>query len=253
MNADDAADLLPLHRPGRPDDSRLQKAVRLAEEDADLAPRLANQRDFDQRMTGVIQSIVPPENLREKLREAGARCETPKPKLRSQAFNPAVLTAILGVLLILGFIAWTVMERMEKFEGREAAERMLTATSKMTDIELDSVASATGAMGDWFYMHGFEGYYVPPELAALPVIGSRVFRVDGHAIAQLAVDRHDSILYVFRASDFGVEIPSDQPWRVISFEGWAAALRRHGDSCSMLAFRGEKADMRDFLATLKTP
>jgi hypothetical protein len=252
MNTEDAAALLPLHRPGRTAVGRLQKAIRLAETDAELGAQLTRQTEFDDQIVDVIQSIQPPENLRQKLRAAVTVPEPPK-KLRAQAFNPAVLTAILGLLLIAGFVIWTVKERMEKFPGREATERMLASTSKMSGVELDPVQTVSGTMGDWFYMHGFEGYAVPAELAALPAVGSRVFRIDGHAIAQLAVDRHDSILYVFRASDFGLEIPEDRPWHLFEHEGWVAALRRHGDICSMLAFHGEKAEMREFLASLKKP
>lgn len=253
MNLDEAAALLPLHRPDRPAESRIQKAIRMAEADPSLASEFAAQKDFDTRMLGVVRSIAPPENLHAKLREAGSRCESGKPKLRSHAFNPAVLTAVLGVVLILGFVTWTVMERMEKFGGRESIERMLSATSKMTGVELDAVAGSTGTMQDWFYMRGFEGYTVPADVAALPVVGSRVFRIDGHAIAQLAVDRHESILYVFRVSDFAVELPDEKAWKLMEFEGWAAALQRRGDICSMLAFRGTKSEMHEFLAALKKP
>ena len=253
MKTEDAATLIPLHRPGREASGPLKKAIALAEQDPALSVQLAAQRAFDQQFVGVINSIAPPENLRAKLREAGARPDAERPQLRSHAFHPAVLTAILGGLLIVGFLAWTVMERMENFAGREAAERMLSTTSKMSGMELDPVSTTAGAMEDWFYMRGFEGYALPPELSALPAVGSRVYRSEGHPIAQIAVDRHESLVYVFRASDFGVELPADQPWHLLEHEGWVAALRRHEDICSMLAFRGKKAEMREFLATLKKP
>ena len=251
MNLEDAAALLPLHRPGRPMEGRLQKAVRTAETDPALAATVASQTQFDQRILGVIRFIVPPENLGHKLRAAGARADAPKPKRRSQVLNPVLFTALLGVLLIIGFVAWTLLERMEKFPGREAAERMLGATSKMSGVELDPVTVNAGGLQDWFYMRGFEGFAVPAELAPLPAVGSRVFRMEGHPIAQVAVDRHSSILYVFRASDFEVEIPADEPWRVIAHEDWTAALQRRGDLCSMIAFKGSKAEMREFLTALR--
>lgn len=253
MNNDDAAALIPLHRPGRETDSSTKKAVKIAEKDPVLSTQLASQVDFDGQLVGVINSIQAPDNLGRKLRAACTQTDAKKPKLRSHAFNPAVLTAVLGVLLIVGFLAWTVMERMEKFPGRDAAERMLSTTSKMTGVELDTVSTTTGTMGDWFYMRGFEGFTLPTELRGLPAVGSRVFRIDGHAIAQIAVDTRQSIVYVFRASDFGVQIGENEPWRLIAYEGWAAALRRHGDVCSMVAFRGTKAEMHEFLATLPSP
>jgi hypothetical protein len=247
MNAQDAAALIPLHRPGRNAAGPVQKAVRIAQDDPELSGLLAVQTHFDTQILGVIQSIVPPADLGHKLRAAGARPDAPKAKASSQV----VLTAVLGVLLIVGFVAWTVLERMEKFPGREAAERMLGVTSKMSGVELDPVSLTAGGMQDWFYMRGFEGFSVPPELAPLPAVGSRIFRIDGHPIAQVVVDRHNSFLYVFRASDFGVEIPADQPWRVIDHEEWTAALERRGDVCSMIAFKGTRVEMQEFLVTLK--
>ena len=160
MNTEDAAALLHLHRPGRDADSSVKKALRMAEKDPALSAHLASQVKFDSQMVGVVNSIQPPETLGQKLRAACTRTPADKPKLRSQAFNPVVLTAILGLLLIVGFVAWTVMERMEKFEGREAVEQMLSATSKMSGVELDSVKGTPGTMGDWFYMRGFEGFEV---------------------------------------------------------------------------------------------
>lgn len=253
MNSEEAAALLPLHRPGRPAESRLQKAIKIVEKDPALAARLATQSEFDSQLVGVIQSIQTPENLRRKLRETSERADAPKAKKSSQALNPVVITAVLGVLIIAGFLVWQVMERMEKFGGRDAAERMLAATSKMSGLELDPASNPTGTMQDYFYMRGFEGYAVPQEVAGLHTVGSRVFPLDGHTIAQLAVDRHDSILFVFRASDFSVDLPQDGPWRVIEYQDWAAALRRHGDLCSMLAFRGTKPEMQEFLKDLKAP
>lgn len=251
MNLEEAASLLPLHRPGKNNDSRVQKAVRTAEGDAALAARLRSQQEFDTKLVGVIHSIKPPEDLRAKLRTASAACEPPKPKLRSHALHPVVVTALLGVLLIAGFIGWTVLERMERFDGREMVESILTTPRKMSGLELDQVAATAGAMQDWFYMRGFEGFTVPAEVAALPIVGSRVYRIDGHPIAQLAVERNNSIVYVFRASDFAVNLEADQPWRVLQKDEWVGAIRRQADVCTMLAFRGTKADMAQFLDTLK--
>ena len=248
MKADDAEFLLPLYRAGRRAEARVQKAVRFAEGDETLRRKLSDQMEFDDQMADVIHFIKPPEDLRQKLREVSAR---PQPARKGQIFNPAVLTAVCGILLIIGFCVWTVMERLATFPGRENVERMLSATSKMSGVELEAVSTTTGALGDWFYMRGFEGYALPPEIAALPVVGARILPLDGHLIAQLAVDRQSSILYVFRADDFGVQMRVDEPWKFIDYEEWAAGLRRHGTLCYMLALRGTEQDLQAFLQSLK--
>ncbi|MEA3209551.1 MAG: hypothetical protein QOE70_2608 [Chthoniobacter sp.] len=254
MNADDAAALLPLYRAGRPIEKRIQKAVRMAEKDQALCEVLTLQMEFDEQIIDVIRSLQPPGNLGQKLREANARAPLPARKIPAQAFDPALLTAILGVLLIVGFVIWTVMERLEKFGGRDSVERMLSNTSKMTGVEWDVISTPAGGLGDWFYMRGFEGFTLPPEISALPAVGSRVLRQDGHPVAQLALDRHGSILHVFRASDFGIDLPVGESWRVLEYPpGWAGALRRQGDTCFLFAFFGTKEEMRQFLKSLKAP
>ena len=121
-------------------------------------------------------------------------------------------------------------------------KRMIPAPGKITGLEFDPVSTTTDQIGDWLYMRGYEGYEVPPEISALPVIYSRVFRLDGKAIAQFIVDRHDSLVYEFHASDFGVQLPQDGKWQVLSQDDWAAAIRQHGDHCFMLLLRGGKSE-----------
>jgi hypothetical protein len=252
MNTTTAECLLRLHRAGRRPDGRVQKAIRIAEKDETLRQKLNEQTSFDDQLVGVIQHIKPPENLRKKLREVSSKPVTKRSALR-HIFNPAMLTALLGILLIVGFFVWQAMERMEKFPGREAVERMLSTTNKMSGVEMDPISSTPGALGDWFYMRGFEGYRPPEEMAALPAVGSRVFRQDGHPIAQMMVEKHNSILYVFRASDFAVEIEPSDAWTVIEYQNWVAAVRRNADICYMVAFLGRKPEMREFLLDLRKP
>jgi hypothetical protein len=250
MNAQTAETLLRCYRPGKPADSRTQKAVRFAETDPELQPKLAAQLEFDQQIVSVIHFIKPPDNLRQKLNDLTAAPTVAKTKLRSQIINPAILTALLGVLLIIGVVVFIVLERMEKFPGREAVESLLGGAAKMTGVELETVTTTTSQLEDWLYMRGYEGYEVPPELATLPVVGSRVFRNEGRPVAQLAVDHHNSLVYQFHASEFGVQLPSDGGWQVLTKDDWVGAIRQHGDHCFLVAFRGTKSDMDDFLKTL---
>jgi hypothetical protein len=250
MNAQTAETLFRCYRADKPADSRTQRAVRFAEADPELGPKLTAQIDFDRQIIGVIHCITAPDNLRQKLNDLSARPGAPKPKLRSQFINPAVLTALLGVLLIIGVIVFIIIERMEKFPGREAVENLLGGAAKMTGVEFEAVTTTTNQLGDWLYMRGYEGYEVPPELAALPVVGSRVYRSEGRPVAQLAVDLHNSLVYQFHASEFGVQLPPDGGWQVLQKEEWVGAIRQHGDHCLLIAFRGTTSDMHEFLKTL---
>lgn len=248
MNADEAEPLLALHREGRRAAGRVQKALRYAAGHDTLRLKLGEQGMFDGQIMRAIHSIRPPENLRKKLREVSAATGARK---CSSNLCAATFAAVCGILVIVGFAVWTVMEKMERFPGRENVERMLSATSKMSGVELEPISATSGTLGDWFYMRGFEGYTLPPEIGALPVVGSRVLRIDERPIAQLAVDRQNSILYVFRAGDFGVQLPETATWRMIDYEDWVAGLRRSGNICYMVAMRGSKEELQTFLQSLK--
>jgi hypothetical protein len=253
MNARTAEDLIRCYRPGKRADSRTEKAARFAQEDAELSKILSAQVQFDAQIVDVIHYIAPPENLREKLSELGEKPATEKTRRRSQWANPAVFTAILGVLLILGIVVFFVLDRLEKFPGRDEVETMLLGASKMTGAELETVSDTTGQLGDWFYMRGYEGYEAPAELAALPVIGSRVFKVEGRTVAQLAVGNTDALrclIFQFHASEFGVQLPADGDWQVLTQDDWVGAIRQRGDHCLLIAFRGGKDEMKEFLKTL---
>ena len=250
MKTTEAETLLPCHRAGRAPEGRVQKAVRVAEGDAELGKKLHDQMEFDAQIVEAIHSVVPPEDLREKLGALNEASGAGQRGLRSQMSSPAMLAALAGVLLIVGVVVFLVLENMKDFAGREAVQRMLDATTKMNGTELEAVTTTTAQLGDWFYMRGYEGYEMPPELAALPVLGSRVFRQDGKPVAQFVVEKHESVVFEFHATDFGVQLPADGDWQVLAQGGWAAAVRQHGDHCFMIAFRGAEAEMRTFLDTL---
>jgi hypothetical protein len=250
MSPEEAEPLLSLHREGRTAAGRVQKALRYAEGHDTLRGKLEEQGTFDDQVVRAIHSIKPPENLRRKLREVSA-ASAPKERKRSPYLCTATFAAVIGVLVIVGFVVWTVMEKMERFPGIESLERMLAVTDRMSGVELEPMATSSGTLGDWFYMRGFEGYALPAEIGTLPVVGSRVLRVDEHPVAQLAVDRQNSILYVFHASDFGVRIPDGGKWTVFDFDEWTAGVRREGGLCYMVAMRGSEDDMQALLQSLK--
>ncbi len=249
MNAENAGMLIRCHRAGRRDDARTEKAVRFAEADPVLSKKLGGQAAFDDRLVGVIHYIQPPENLRQKLAEISAKPGGGKRKL----LHPAILPAVAGVLLLVGIMVFLEMDRRANFQGRDAVETLIVKTGKTSGGEFEPVAAPAGEMDDWFFVRGYDGYSLPPELGALHATFARVFNSDNGPVAQVAVEKHETIVHVFRAADFGVDLLPGEGWRTFEHEGWAAALRRHAGTCYLLAFRGSKAEMDDFLKSLGKP
>ena len=248
MKAEEAELLIQAHRPGKATDSRTQKAVEYAEAHDTLRMRLAEQRQFDEHIGEIVHCIQPPEDLRQKLAALSGQ-EDATGSLR----HHAILPAIAGVLVLVGVAVFFYLRSLSEFPGRETVERMIDGTGKMSGVELEPVAKPAGQLGDWFYMHGFEGYAVPAELAALPAVGTRVYEFDGRTVAQLAVDSRQLLVHVFNAEKFGVVVGEKEPWRVFEHLDWVAALQRQGANCCLLTFQGTAAEMEEFLHSLNKP
>jgi hypothetical protein len=240
--------LFHLYRTGIEVEPRILKAVRAAEADAVLGPELQAQIDFDEQMLGALRAIQPPPDL-------GARLTAAAPA-RSKArlvLNPAMLSAALGLVLIVGFAVFLGKEAAADFAGRDWIERFIEDISPNLDRQLERTQLTAGELGDPMMLAGFTGFAVPRELAARPADGWRVFRSGqaGHRVAQFTLADTPVLVFVFRASDFGVQCGAPDRWRTFAHDGWTAAVTERGGLCTVLTLRGGEAEMRAFLATLQ--
>jgi hypothetical protein len=236
------------YRPGRSNDPAIEKAVKSTEREPELHRRLESQVRFDEQVARAIHAIAPPPGLRQKVGAGG----NGRPGVKGSPFGLTLLIAVIcGLSVIIGLLIFYGIDQHQKFNGSEAVARIIGTAKSMNGLELERVSNKAGQLGDWFYLRGFDAYHLPPEFADAPAVGSRVFKQDGHAVAQVAIDWHDSVLYTFRADDFGIDLPEEKDWRFIPDDHWIAALRRDGPLCTIVAFRGDKSDMRTFLHSLE--
>lgn len=250
MNAKIAEQLIQCHcGPGEGcDEPKIRKALRYAAKNNELRGKLEGQLKLDAGNLDWIGSIRLPADLEEQFRaikEPSAQAFSFKRALR----QPPVLVVIIALLVLLGWFVYSAVIRADDFPGREAVEEMLNSTAEMTGTELDPKETEAGLLGDWFYsQYGFEDYYVPADIARLKTAGCRVFKQDGFPVAQIAINEHQSFLFVFNSDDFGVKIKQGDRWRVYELDDWVVGLLSHRDVCVMLAFHGTKNEMRHFLA-----
>lgn len=245
MNAETARILIPLYRQDRPADSKVKKAVQFAESDPALSSQLNSQVEFDRRMLGVIRCLKPGPSLKQKLGDANGRSSS----AARQAMNPAILCAIFGVLLLIGIGIYLKREADKDFPGRPWVEDFIELNDHMTGAELEQTDSRAGDLADNLMLHGFDGFSLPAEVSSLPAVGWRVFRhgPSGHKVVQIAVDKNDSLVFVFRSSDFGVQPGASGEWRIFEHNGWAAAVRQFHGLCVLLTFRGKEEDMSNLI------
>ncbi len=248
MNISTALIYLQCYKAGERNDPMIEKAYRAVTNDSRAREELRKQQEFDERFKAVVRAIETPEDLQERLsatvekkRAGGTKWKVTFPAILAIGSALASLAAVLTVMH---------MESVAHFPGREAADRIMDTANRMSGIEFEPVSQPTAQLSDWFYMHGFDGFGVPAEFNALPAVGVQVMPLDGKPVAQVAVDRHDSLLYVFHASDFGIGIPADGEWLIFDHDGWAGGIERRGNLCTLITFRGKPREMKAFLHTL---
>lgn len=249
MNLKSAQSLLKCCRPGaQGQDSAVQKAVRMAGGIPDLKAALASQIEFDDRQAAMIRRIAPDEIFLSKL-DGAFEC-LQKGFQWGALKQPPFLAGAVAVLVVIGVLVYFGLDWMESFPGKETAERMMDMTEEMTGIELEPKVAEAGNLEDWFFTNGYENFRMLPEFAQMKTAGCRVFRQDGYPVAQIAIENHHLLLDIFHAGDFDVKLDPPERWRVFQQGEWTAAIRADADTCFMVAFRGKKSDMKDFLARL---
>ncbi len=245
MNVRTAGNLIACHREGVRAEASVEKALKMSESDELLRRQREENAVFDAQIVSAIHCLKLPDGLRQKI----AACASPT-ALRQNALHPTILCAIAGVLLAIGFGVYEWIENRAGFPGKENAERMVQQLGHMSGVELEMKGGTAGELEDWLMLRGFEESALPADLAALPVAGARVFRFTGQNVAQVAVDKHATILNIFRAADFGIELEEGGDWKIFAQAEWAAAIRERKGICTLLAFHGSLDEMDEFVHTL---
>lgn len=248
MNVETAMIHLAAYREGKATDPRLSKAMRCIENESSKRASLAEQVAFDVSVMEMLNVIAAPVDLRHRLEVAQGTTE--KPVVRSRHHLTAILSLGLGAAIILAVVAFLWVQNRKDFPGKENLVRIAQTPNRMSGVELDLVSTSAGELGDQFYMRGYEGYRLPPELRSLPAVGWRLFRPSGSPVAQVAIEEHHSLLYVLKAADFGVIL--DEDWTIFPAQGFVAAARQYENSVAMITFQGTEAEMEEFIRTLKS-
>lgn len=248
MNLKAAALLIACHRKGVTD-PRIEKAVEVAKANPELSQALERQTRFDTEIFEQLAQVHPPEALEQKASNA----EHHHVSFSALVKNPVFLSGAVGCLLLVGVVIFFALQNLHRFPGKDALEEILASTGSMSGVELQPVHTEAGKLGDWFFLkYQAERYGVPTAFGSWKAVGCRMFKINGHSVAQIAVEENNLIFFVFRAAEFGVVLPPEaKPWFVFEQEGWAAAVRQDGENCFMLAFLGSAKEMQQLLEKLR--
>jgi len=164
--------------------------------------------------------------------------------------TPPFLAGALALLVVIGVLIYFGMAWMEDFPGRDTAEEMIDKTEEMTGIELEPKVTEAGMLEDWFALNDYKNFRMLPEFAHMKTVGCRVFQQEGYSVAQIALENHNSLFYIFHSDELGVKIDPPDQWKYFEQGPWAVAIRADADTCFMVAFQGKTAEMKDFISGL---
>jgi hypothetical protein len=155
----------------------------------------------------------------------------------------------VGLVATVCMVIFLISDRMNTFEGADRIGELLNVANNLTGDEFDPVETKAGDLQDWFFLkHGLEHYAVPKQFANIKTVGCRVFKFDGVTVAQImAVTDKEILLYMFPSNELGIKIRKGK-WQIVEDENWVGGVTGINETCFMVAFKGKKDDMKDFLA-----
>jgi hypothetical protein len=157
----------------------------------------------------------------------------------------------VGLVATIGMVIFLISDRLNSFEGSDHISELLESANSLTGDEFEAVETRAADLQDWFFLkHGLEHCAVPKQFADVKTVGCRVFKFDGADVAQImAVTDTELLLYMFQPKDLGIKIRKGR-WEIVEADNWVGAATGLNDICFLVAFKGNKDEMKEFLSKM---
>ena len=208
--------------------NNLIKTTNPKETDGQLSPSQASTQDVEQGEKEDDDKEVSPRRARPR----------------------TILLAVgVGLIATVCMVVFLISDRLNSFDGADRIIELLDTANNVTGDEFEAVETKAGALEDWFFLkHGLEHYAVPKQFASIKTVGCRVFKFNGATVAQImAVPDKEVLFYMFPSDDLGIKVPNGK-WEIVEDENWVGGVTGVNDTCFLVAFKGNKEDMKEFLA-----
>ncbi len=235
-----------------PNDRAMRSALESARTIPEAAASLTMQQEFDQALARLVGRIDIPKAAEEWFVNV-ALMKGVKRSWKKTARHPAILATALAVLVMAGVSIYFLVERMHEFPGSATAKSLLVVANNLRRTELEPLRTDAINIGDYFFMkYQLEHFEVPMAFADLRATGARVFEDgEGHRVAQVAL-AESGLQFFFYAAEGpaagGKKATRRSHWRYVENEGWTGAVEERDGVCFMVAMRGEKSDLKPYLA-----
>jgi hypothetical protein len=195
-----------------------------------------------------------PEKLKSQTSAAASVSDDEDQEDQENVPNPArprtILLAVgVGLVATICMVVFLISDRLNTFDGADRITELLDTANNLTGDEFEPVATNAGDLEDWFFLkHGLEHYAVPKQFAGVKTVGCRVFKFNGATVAQImAVADREILLYMFPSDDLGIKVRNGK-WETVEGDSWVGAVTGMNDTCFLVAFKGNKSAMKEFLA-----
>ena len=161
-----------------------------------------------------------------------------------------ILLAVgVGLIATVCMVVFLISDRLNTFDGADRISELLDSANSLTGDEFEAVETKAGDLQDWFFLkHGLEHYAVPKQFASTKTVGCRVFKFNGATVAQImAVADKEVLFYMFPSDDLGIKV-RDGKWEIVEDDDWVGGVTGVKETCFLVAFKGNKNDMKEFLA-----
>ncbi|MCX6967554.1 MAG: hypothetical protein NTZ46_07200 [Verrucomicrobia bacterium] len=230
--------LLKLHRPWGGDGAKVARAVRAARDDPQFAVQLA----ADLQWHAEIERMEIPEGI-----ELLYLAESPKPGWGPPFLQPTVLAIALALAVVMGVLVYFAKTEMNDFPGKEKMIALVEDAGLRKEPPFEEISLTEAAkLDDWFALKNLEGFAVPKELQKAKVVGCRVIKKEGAPMAEIALEKQNARLLIFRAVDLKDEIEKGKR-HLFQQEEWAVAVWSEQENGYLLMFQGDVAQMTEFL------
>jgi hypothetical protein len=157
----------------------------------------------------------------------------------------------VGLVATIGMVIFLISDRLNSFEGSDHISELLESANSLTGDEFEAVETRAADLQDWFFLkHGLEHCAVPKQFADVKTVGCRVFKFDGADVAQImAVTDKELLFYMFQPKDLGIKIRKGK-WEIVEADNWVGAATGLNDICFLVAFKGNKDEMKEFLSKI---
>lgn len=221
---------------------QVQNALKTIKESPELDQEFQKQVALDKRVQAIFEKIVVPDDAMQKL----ASQIDSAPARRFNPRDPAMLSVLIGFLLLVAVLTWNFLGRPAAFpsDALGMAEQIL----KSDDQPFESVDQPAGSLEDWFVLKGFDGFKVPARLAKYQVDEAAILKIDNQPVAIVSIPDQNAQFVAFSSKLSGIEITPYGTWRMTQLDlENSIAIREEKGMCFMVIRRGNLDDLEFFL------